>query len=56
LDKNSVSVVMDELRLLADQGKSVAVVTHDPRLKQYAHRIIEVENGIAREAETASAI
>lgn len=56
LDKNSVSVVMDELRLLADQGKSVAVVTHDPRLKQYAHRIIEVENGIARETQTASSI
>ncbi|MGI9161083.1 MAG: ABC transporter ATP-binding protein, partial [Saprospiraceae bacterium] len=43
LDKNSFSIVMDELRLLADEGKSVAVVTHDPRLKQYAHRIIEVE-------------
>jgi putative ABC transport system ATP-binding protein len=51
LDKNSFSIVMDELRLLADEGKSVAVVTHDPRLKQYAHRIIEVENGIAREID-----
>ena len=48
LDKNSFSIVMEELRLLADAGKSVAVVTHDPRLKQYAHRIIEVENGFAR--------
>ncbi|MEY3249824.1 MAG: hypothetical protein RL742_1867 [Bacteroidota bacterium] len=51
LDKNSFTIVMDELRLLADEGKSVAVVTHDPRLKQYAHRIIEVENGIAREID-----
>jgi putative ABC transport system ATP-binding protein len=42
---------MEELRILADEGKSVAVVTHDPRLKQYAHRIIEVENGIAREID-----
>jgi putative ABC transport system ATP-binding protein len=51
LDKNSFSIVMEELRLLADAGKSVAVVTHDPRLKQYAHRIIEVENGFAKEID-----
>lgn len=49
LDFNSLTIVMQELRMLADQGKSVAVVTHDPRLKPYAHRIIEVENGIARD-------
>jgi len=51
LDKDSMFVVMEELRQLADEGKAVAVVTHDPRLKPYAHRIIEVENGIAREIE-----
>jgi len=51
LDKNSMVVVMKELRMLADQGKSVAVVTHDPRLKEYAHRMIEVENGISREVK-----
>jgi putative ABC transport system ATP-binding protein len=49
LDKNSMGVVMNELRQLADQGKSVAVVTHDPRLKSYAHRIVEVENGEVKE-------
>ena len=49
LDKNSMGVVMDELRLLANEGKAVAVVTHDPRLKAYAHRIIQVENGEATE-------
>jgi putative ABC transport system ATP-binding protein len=51
LDKNSIEIVMKELRQLADSGKAVAVVTHDPRLKEYAHRIIEVENGIAREID-----
>ncbi|MBV6438444.1 MAG: ABC transporter ATP-binding protein [Haliscomenobacteraceae bacterium CHB4] len=51
LDKDSMGIVMRELRTLADQGKSVAVVTHDPRLKEYAHRIIEVENGFAREVD-----
>lgn len=49
LDKDSLGVVMNELRTLADEGKSVAVVTHDPRLKQYAHRIVEVDNGVVKE-------
>jgi putative ABC transport system ATP-binding protein len=49
LDKDSLVVVMKELRQLADQGKSVAVVTHDPRLKAYAHRIVEVNNGGVKE-------
>ena len=52
LDKNSLGVVMNELRQLADGGKSVAVVTHDPRLKEYAHRIVEVDNGYVREIDT----
>jgi putative ABC transport system ATP-binding protein len=51
LDKDSLRVVMDELRSLADQGKSVAVVTHDPRLRHYAHRIIEVDNGSVKEVQ-----
>lgn len=47
LDKDSVSTVMEELHALAKAGKAVAVVTHDPRLSQYADRAIEVKNGIA---------
>ena len=49
LDKDSIGIVMEELKALAERGKAVAVVTHDPRLKQYAHRILEVNNGDARE-------
>lgn len=49
LDKDSMGIVMHELRTLADGGKSVAVVTHDPRLKPYAHRIVEVDNGMVKE-------
>ncbi|AQG78181.1 ABC transporter ATP-binding protein [Spirosoma montaniterrae] len=52
LDKDSLGIVMHELRNLADGGKSVAVVTHDPRLKQYAHRIVEVDNGMVKEVST----
>lgn len=50
LDKTSIDVVMEELRMLADQGKAVCVVTHDPRLQPYAHRIITVDNGFVKEA------
>jgi len=52
LDKDSLRIVMDELRSLADRGKSVAVVTHDPRLRDYAHRIVEVDNGSVREVDS----
>ncbi|AXE16682.1 macrolide ABC transporter ATP-binding protein [Runella rosea] len=45
LDKDSMVVVMKELQTLARQGKAVAVVTHDPRLQQYADRAVEVKNG-----------
>jgi putative ABC transport system ATP-binding protein len=54
LDKDSMGVVMHELRSLAEKGKAVAVVTHDPRLRQYAHRIIEVNNGIVTETKDFS--
>ncbi|MDR1221734.1 MAG: ABC transporter ATP-binding protein [Tannerella sp.] len=46
LDKESLYVVMDELKQLAQDGKAVAVVTHDPRLTEYADRCIEINNGI----------
>jgi len=49
LDTKSVGVVMEELKELADNGKSVTVVTHDLRLKQYADRIIYVHDGRASE-------
>lgn len=49
LDIKSVAIVMEELKMLSQSGKSVAVVTHDLRLKQFADRIIYVNNGIASE-------
>jgi putative ABC transport system ATP-binding protein len=45
LDAGSLETVMHELRQLADRGKAVAVVTHDPRLEKFADRIIYMENG-----------
>lgn len=52
LDTQSVGIVMEELKMLSANGRSVAVVTHDPRLKAFADRIIYVNNGIASETPT----
>lgn len=49
LDASSIATVMQELVNLARNGKAVCVVTHDPRLLQYADRIIEVDAGQATE-------
>ena len=48
LDKDSVDIVMKELQDLAKNGKAVAVVTHDPRLTQYADRVVDVTNGVMK--------
>lgn len=45
LDRDSLYTVMDELKQLAREGRAVAVVTHDPRLSEYADRCIEINNG-----------
>jgi putative ABC transport system ATP-binding protein len=49
LDIRSVEIVMQELKMLSTTGKSVTVVTHDGRLKQFADRIIYVNNGVAQD-------
>lgn len=45
LDTKSVGVVMEELVQLSKSDKAVVIVTHDYRLKEYADKTIEVENG-----------
>lgn len=45
LDARSAATVMQDLKDLAKSGKAVIVVTHDLRLRQYADRIIYVEEG-----------
>ena len=53
LDGASVDVVMRELRTLAESGKAVAVVTHDMRLRPFAHKIVYVDNGEVLDHEPA---
>jgi len=45
LDLASAGIVMRELKDLAKQGKAVAVVTHDMRLRPFADRIVYVLDG-----------
>ena len=46
LDTKTALGVMDLLRGLAvEQGRAVVVVTHDPRLERFAHRVARVEDG-----------
>ncbi len=45
LDLESAGIVMKELKDLASQGKAVAVVTHDSRLRPFADRIVYVIDG-----------
>ena len=53
LDAKSAATVMGQLRQLADAGKSVAIVTHDLRLRPYADRIIYVNDGFVSETPPA---
>ena len=46
LDSKSAAIVMKDLKSLAQHGKAVIVVTHDLRLRQFADRIIYVEEGV----------
>ena len=45
LDAKSAKVIMEELKVLAQEGKAVIIVTHDLRLRKFADRIIYVEEG-----------
>ena len=45
LDTKSADIVMNILSKLNDEGKTVIVVTHDPKVASYADRIIVILNG-----------
>jgi len=45
LDRKTGLQIMDILVDLQSKGKTVILVTHDPKIAEYAHRIIELEDG-----------
>ena len=47
----SVEVVMKELKTLVGQGSSMAIVTHDMRLRPFADRVIYVDQGVVSDTE-----
>jgi len=51
LDPKSVEVVMKELKTLVSEGSSMAIVTHDMRLRPYADRVIYVDQGMVSDIE-----
>jgi putative ABC transport system ATP-binding protein len=57
LDKNTGLSVMAALREQMTPARGVLIVTHDPRLKQFADRVLEIEDGriVADYAHTPAA-
>lgn len=45
LDPKSVEVIMNELKKLVKNGRTIIIVTHDMRLIPYADRIYRVDSG-----------
>ena len=45
LDQKTGRQIMDILTGLHGQGKTVILVTHDPKIAEFAHRTIQIEDG-----------
>jgi len=45
LDRKTGLQIMDILCELHAKGKTVILVTHDPKISEYAHRVVELEDG-----------
>jgi putative ABC transport system ATP-binding protein len=45
LDRKTGFQIMDVLTGLNEEGKTVILVTHDPKIAEYAHRTIQLEDG-----------
>jgi len=45
LDRKTGLQIMDILCELNERGKTVILVTHDPKISEYARRVIELEDG-----------
>jgi putative ABC transport system ATP-binding protein len=45
LDTKTGTVIMDLLTEANKRGKTIIMVTHDPRIAEYAHRIVQIVDG-----------
>ncbi len=46
LDSKTANEIMDIISRMNENGKTVVLVTHDPRIAEYARRIIHIKDGI----------
>jgi putative ABC transport system ATP-binding protein len=53
LDSKTGNEIMELFRMLNEDGKTVMVVTHDPKLASYGKRLIRIEDGTISEDITA---
>ncbi len=49
LDSKTGSEIMDLFKMLNDEGKTIIVVTHDPKLAAYGKRLVRIEDGAISE-------
>ncbi len=49
LDSKTGNEIMDLFRMLNDEGKTIIVVTHDPKLASYGRRLVRIEDGAISE-------
>jgi ABC-type lipoprotein export system ATPase subunit len=49
LDSQTGGEIMDLFRMLNDEGKTIIVVTHDPRLASFGRRLVRIEDGAISE-------
>ncbi len=49
MDRQSGVSIMKKLKELANKGKTIVILNHDPRFNEYANRAVEVKNGIVNE-------
>jgi putative ABC transport system ATP-binding protein len=55
LDRRSADEVLDLLTQLVDEhGKTLLMVTHDPRAAERAHVVLHLDKGVLMEAEAGA--
>jgi putative ABC transport system ATP-binding protein len=55
LDKNSAREILELMEgLNRESGKTIIMVTHDPRAAQTAHRLVYLDKGVLRQDENSS--
>lgn len=55
LDSTSGRHIIEQMHRLAhEQRRAVVIVTHDPRLREFADRVVHIEDGRLREEEMSS--